>query len=225
MNFLITGGFEDIGALYYFSLGHASPESLLGVLAPLIVTIPFASSFAIERNTGYFQTICYRVEKRKYLTAKLIANSLTGGAIIGLPLILCYTLLLISFGNYAYPNPTAGPFGYLAVESPTLYGWYRIIISIIFGAVYATIGLAASTLFNKAFFANIVPFLVFILPALLFPFLGLDRYEPSTTWSPNLNANTTNLNIFSQLILLFFISVLVFIYGTKKKVGLYEKTE
>ncbi|WP_027964956.1 hypothetical protein [Halalkalibacillus halophilus] len=225
INFALSAGFDDMGALYFFTLGHASPTSLLGVLAPIIVTIPYAHTYALERNTGFIREISFRVEKRKYLWAKFWANFVTGGLIIFLPLSIIYVIYIIVFGVYPFPNPSAGPLGHLAVESPTIYGFFIIIISTIFGAVYASIGIAVSSLFHKTIISHIVPFMVFLLPAFIFPFIGLDRIEPSTTWSPNLNANTTLLGVLSQLSFLLITSLCIYSYGIRKKGVLYEKTE
>jgi hypothetical protein len=98
-----------------------------------------------------------------------------------------------------------------------MYIFILIVLSFIFGMIYATIGLAISAFTNNKYLAIIFPFFVYLIPAIIFPIFGLDAIEPSTTLIPHANVNTTESMIFIQLGLLLIISTVSFYKGVVRK--------
>lgn len=69
-------------------------------LAPLLAVIPYAWSFASDRQSGYDAQIFTRTKRTKYLAAKFIAVWLCGGAVVVIPQLLNLLILACVFPYY-----------------------------------------------------------------------------------------------------------------------------
>ncbi|MDH7579153.1 MAG: hypothetical protein QHH75_15380 [Bacillota bacterium] len=152
---------EGSGANYLFRCFH-SLISILPLLAPVIATIPFANSYASERNSGFSKFIMQRLPVSSYKAAKLISNALAGGLVLAIPLTGAFLWFTIKYPIVPKPYTISGAFGELFTTNPIAYMWILIGLSFLFGATFATIGLAFSVLFSNQFFANILPLVVYI---------------------------------------------------------------
>jgi hypothetical protein len=221
---LIYGLYPDwdapnAGFVYHFRTAYASGfTSILALLAPLLVTIPFVSSYAVDRESGFLKYLLLRTDRSRYAFSKLIANALAGGSVLFLALTLLFFGLYFWFpgSSVDYVNP-GGAFHSVYFESEVAYVWVLIGLSFLFGATYATLGLAASAWVKNKFFGMVFPFFVYLVPGFLFPALSLDRFEPSTTYDPSSNIYTTPLAIFVQIFLLMGIGVISFYVGMMRK--------
>lgn len=140
------------------------------LLAALLATLPYADSFLTDREQGFLRLIVQRTQYRKYLMAKVVAVALAGGASLLLGLLVIFLLGIIastdwsatvySWGSLTNGVPR-GPFGWLYGLHPFYYLLYLLLSTFGFGAVYALLGLAVSTIISNRYIVLAAP-LVFV---------------------------------------------------------------
>lgn len=207
------------GFAYLFRLAHSSgTTSILSLLAPLLVTLPFVSSYYMDKKSGFFTYILLRTQRKNYILSKLLSNGLVGGSVLSIPLLMLLAVLMILYpgSSRELVNP-GGAFGGVYQQSEVGYLLVIIGISFLFGVTYATLGLGVSAFVNNPYFAMIVPFFVYLVPGFVFPYLSLAYLEPSTTFVIDSNTLSTPVTVFTQLFLLLAIGVISFILGVVKK--------
>lgn len=149
-------------------------------LAALLATLPFADSFLDDRNNGFLRFIALRTPYRSYLAAKGLAAAMAGGTSIAASFILMLGILILSgkadFSARSYiststfaPFEPWGPLGGLYSLDPYLYLVFLLISAFLFGAVYALMGLAISTLINNRYVVLAAPLIFFHIFSYLEP--------------------------------------------------------
>jgi|SRR5690625_397315 len=197
------------GVLHLMDLARGGP---IGLLAPILATIPFSGSFSIERNNGFLPFVFVRSDKNTYIWSKLLTTGLSGAFVLTIPYVLFFLGLIIRFPNLPLDNSLAGPFGDVAHTSPIVYIFLMFIVTFVFGFIYALIGLAISTIFKQTLFAHVFPFALYLLPAFLFIFFDIAYLEPTTTWDIASNSFATVWTIGGQLFVLGLGSIILFYY-------------
>lgn len=155
------------------------------LILPLLVVLPFASSFYKDNKNNFISYICTRVRKRDYLRAKFVATFISGGLVIVLPLILNF-ILCASVLPCILPQPADGM---CQVEPKTslssLYFLHPEVFCIISVAlIFIFAGVLAVTALYVAFYVKR------IYSVLLYPFVlslvimsGADLLE-AYVWQP-----------------------------------------
>ena len=82
------------GLLYWFIWLHAGYTALF---SPILATIPFARSYAQERNSGFSRFVLRRLSPFRYLSIKLTSNVLAGGLVLALPSLLAMFWVMAAF--------------------------------------------------------------------------------------------------------------------------------
>jgi len=200
-------------------------EGPLSLLVPLIPVLPFAASCALDRTTGYLRHVLVRSSYRRYFLAKFVVNLLVGGLAVALPL-----LLLFGYTNLAWPRGLApvnearlpferlpGPLGYLYRPAPDLYIFFLIGLGFIFGATYATLGLAFSSFVNNRYVVLATPFLLYNVANFVLAVLRLEEWTPPATFVP-FGINTTSwLTVFGELGGIFVASVVCLLVLARRR--------
>ncbi|MBU5355188.1 hypothetical protein ACN9MH_00895 [Paenibacillus silvae] len=160
-------------ATYLFLMGHSTGTiSIISLLFPILVSIPFASSYVSDVQSGFIQYIQTRLEKWKYITVRLLINGLVSGGIISTCLLVSFFFFMLIRGFDVSPSP------YINVSSKNeLYDLYHnwttgyillyILQSFISGVVFSTLGLGLSTFIKNKYFAVLSPFLFYIVSGTL----------------------------------------------------------
>lgn len=65
-------------------------NGIISIIAPLIATLSFADSLALDRSSGYLRFILLRTSRRNYLLSKMFACAVAGGLAITLPFVVMY---------------------------------------------------------------------------------------------------------------------------------------
>jgi len=207
---------------------------VLPLLAPLIAVLPFAASFITDRSSGYVSFILSRTSFRKYITSKFFANLLAGGISISLPLLIMYGIINIFYLRGFEPVPAAGepwvgaripyaslpgPMGYLYRTKTDLYVFFLIGLSFIFGATYASLGLALSLFLHNRYVALATPFILYQIGSFVMNILGKAKWSTVMTLIPFSYKTTSWLTVFGELGAIFLISTIcIFIFAKKKRV-------
>lgn len=140
-------------------------------LAALLATLPFADSFLTDREQGFLRLVVLRTHYRRYLAAKIIAVALAGGMGLLLSLLIIFLAGLRSPTDWNATIYSAtstlnkgipwGPFGTMYTQNPFYYLLYLLASAFGFGAVYALMGLAVSTIISNRYVVLAAP-LVFV---------------------------------------------------------------
>lgn len=202
-------------------------------LATIIAALPFADSLWIDRNQGFLRFILARTSYRQYLTAKLMANLAAGAASVGSPLLLLFLFTSLSahrtppvnslvFTTWGAQN--GNPAGILSSwypAQPELYIMALIGMACIFGAVFATFGLAISGLVNNRYVILAAPFMLFMVSA----YISERARHLGSHWSPEtllIPYNTTGVTAATLLIqyavLVLISSLLLYFFGRRERI-------
>ncbi|MEG1884410.1 MAG: hypothetical protein RR224_11950 [Clostridia bacterium] len=186
-------------ALFTHSLIHevliygkaASPMVLLSYplalssftpFAPIFCYLPYAISFCRDVNADYHILIASRIGTKRYGMARSISVALSGGIVMGI--IFSVTILLcVLFA--AYPdtaetvdfmrNTTWARAGLLLVQNGLWVYLGRIALAFLFGALWALVGLAISTISPNRYVVLVAPFAIY---QILWYILGSSMFNP-----------------------------------------------
>lgn len=138
-------------------------------LAPLLAAIPYSDSLIIDRRYGFLKNVLTRCRFSHYLTAKALANMAAGALAVSIPvacnIIYCFLvvkinapILTIGASSTSFPNISMGALGSLFPAHASLYLGCLVVLAALFGAAYATFGLAVSAWVNNRYAAMAAPF-------------------------------------------------------------------
>ena len=192
-------------------------------LAPIAAALPFVDSLWVDRSQGFMRFILARTSYRRYLAAKALANLAAGAAAVGAPLLLLYlyTCLTASRGLpgsslmfTTWGGQNGSPLGVLAglyAQQPWAYILFLIGMACLFGAVYATLGLAISSLIHNRYVALAAPFITYVVSAYVADrarHLG-HQWSPETILIPYNTAGVSAGTILTQLAIVASFSLLL----------------
>lgn len=144
---------------------------LFFVLAPLMVTLGYAWSFASDCQSGYIEQIVPRSSRFRYYRAKYAATFLSACLTIALPLIVNF-LICACFIPSRTPDPFDARyisisqtelFGPLFYSMPQAYVMLRIIVDAILCGLWAVTILALSTLVHNRVALISLPYIFLLL--------------------------------------------------------------
>lgn len=165
--------------------GDSKFSELFFLILPLLVVMPYATSFYSDNKSNFINFICTRTRQKSYFRAKFFATFLTGGMVAILPLILnfllCATVLpcvlpqIAAGRSLMRPNST---FSNIYYNHPLIYVIFSILIIFVFAGTLAVLALSV------VFYAK------YIYSVMLFPFVlclvimsGADLLE-RYAWQP-----------------------------------------
>ncbi len=196
------------GAQFWFIWMHDGYTSLF---ASVIATIPFAVSYAQERNSGFSRFVLQRLSVFRYSVVKLVSNALAGGLVLALP--SAAALIWVTATFPMTPRIELNPsifFSNLPPPEPLVYMSLQVMAVFLYGALSATVGLAASVLFRNAFYANVFPFTLGMVFGFVFSFAGLGHLSSAVMWSPSVHINATVISFAAQHLVVWTLSLGVY---------------
>jgi ABC-type transport system involved in multi-copper enzyme maturation permease subunit len=200
-------------------------NGLFALLAPLMAVLPFSDSFVVDRSQGYMNFILSRSSYRKYLTSKFLSNFLAGGTSLTIPLLILYGCTNVTYPRGFPPllnaripyDPMPGPAGHLYRANPDLYILFLIGLAFLFGAVYATLALAISSLVHNRYIALASPFLLYLVANFTLAILRLEIWSPPATLVPHSINSTSWVTVFGELGGIFLVSAFCFLISASKE--------
>ncbi|MFD7525743.1 hypothetical protein ACFVVQ_15630 [Paenibacillus chitinolyticus] len=193
----LTG--EDIEKIYEIGRNkyHILVESFGYMQSVFIffIVFPYTASYVYERNKKYHYICGIRVGMNKYLSNKLIANSIAGGLALLIPDILYYIIISLTARNDILESFSFYPVGLysnLFTASPDLYLWIQFFFHFILGFCFAMFALGFTSFFTKQILVYIIPFAVYLTYDIFIsnnPFLkkyaitNMYNFMSSTTYS------------------------------------------
>jgi ABC-type transport system involved in multi-copper enzyme maturation permease subunit len=197
--------------------------NLMGLLAPLVVALPFADSVLSDRVSGYQYSILLRTPRLKYIFSKVTVTILSSIIVLVLPQIIMYFIAslifpqgLMDYSQYGQMRlPVTGSFSAVYQSQPWLYIWFVIGLSAMFGAAYASLGLFVSCFTNNRYVVLAAPFMLYTTANFLIAtFGGLEQWLPTVTFLVLQIGNPNWLIILGELLAILTISsvgVIVFL--------------
>lgn len=152
-----------------------------GFFAAIIAGLPFADSLLSDRRHHFIDQILLRCRYRQYLSAKMFSVLYSGMAAVTAPaLILLMGCCLfyptdqefvstMTFGITEFINPGVIEPGFDLVLSPAGYIIISLSMLLLFGAVYALLGLGSSFIIRNPFIVLGIPFIVYSLGYFIIP--------------------------------------------------------
>ncbi|WP_446452687.1 ABC transporter permease [Tuanshanicoccus yangjingiae] len=194
--------------LYSFSLGQGA---VLPVVVPLIIALPFSNSYLQDIENNMILGILTRTTINKYYMVKILVNSLASwlSIIVPLSIFLIINLVLFPLDKAAYFGEIGGAWSFLFKQNALIYIFITILNSGLFAIVYSNLGFVSTLFVHHKLVSIVMPFIFYILPSFVFPFLELDKFEPVTTFDLTANTTSTSAIVYSQMILILLIVLVV----------------
>lgn len=207
---------NNVNAVSFFLLQFNGVVAVLPLFAPLIVSIPYSSSYAIDKRSGFLKNIYYRLDIRKYIIIRVVVNAVTGSGVLVFSLILTLIISMIIFRQYPInPLPSSfmrsgGAFYQIYNSNPLLFSLILIANTFIFGIVFSTLGLTISLFIENEYLPIIFPFLFAIIEGALAVPLGLEHILSYIYMVyPMFYSNSTIIGLVIQHITLLGLSLLI----------------
>ncbi len=134
--------------------------------AVIFAVLPYGTAFCMDCKTEYANSIVSRIGIRKYTRGRGIAVALSGALVMGALMLSIITLCLVgaqmpetveSSGIYV-----GGPWeDLLPPANPFWFNLLRVLLAMVVGSLWATVGLAVSALVPNPYVGLILPFLIY----------------------------------------------------------------
>ncbi|QAA32901.1 hypothetical protein [Clostridium manihotivorum] len=225
---ILLGNFyvEKKDAVYYFMLAHSlGRTSLLSLLGPVIVSLPFAASFLEDKDSGFLKLILLKISRKKYLLTRIISNAIAGALSITVPLIIVFIFYSLIYGvktGGMAAGKYAGDLDWLSVNKPVLFVIVILVLSFIFGIVISTLGLGLSTVIKSKYLTIILPFLFSIFTGTVFQYFGINKifdFELAGLFDFNLTGLVNLRHILLYDSILCLLGILLFVNFSRGKNG------
>ena len=177
--------------------------------AAIFCVLPFADSFCDDYASGYIHSITLRIGPKEYAWQRFVSNAMIGGitqsVIVAITLSICYlgadtpdTLESIAFmqGTPWYELDLLLRF------HGVLFFTLRVLLSFLFGALWASVGLCVSAFSTNRYITLVVPF---VLYQLLWRLIDIPLFNPVEALGGN--------SVPSLLLLVVYQFVLIVICG------------
>lgn len=201
-NLLITG----------YSGGTAS---VLSIIFPVLVSIPFASSYVTDMQTGYLKYVFTKMETWKYIVIRLLVNGLVGGFVLSFSLLIAFIVFVLLKGTHSTTvNSQLLVFANIFVNYPFVYILLMILNAFLCGLVFSTFALGFSSLLKNKYLSILFPFLFYIFSGtVLIKFNHL--LHGAITYSLTF-VNSSYSTVLSYDMVLLTIGIITFMLGVQK---------
>lgn len=215
---------ETDGLDMFISVLFSSRYSWLFMIAPIIASIPFATSFIEDRESETLKVICTKMKVKDYFKIKAKINGIIGGLVFVIPeiIMLIFFVLIYGISSDKMLNflPEYQPIYHM---SKILYIGLIIFFHFIYGIVLSTLSLGISTITKNKYLTLLIPFVYLIISGTLFPMIGLvtDGFSLHLGRVFILKTFTTGqysmLNILMNKILIFAVGLGLLYFGGVKR--------
>lgn len=206
------------GLLLFYSAILFGSGALLTVFAPIVATLPYSASFLQDKKHHFLWGVLNRMSIKRYWLTKFVVVGILGAAALMVPLVLLLIVNLIFWGHgHVDAMGLSGPFWNLYTsKQDLLFAIVLIIHSGLFGWVYAEMGLVVSLFVDRVYAVVGIPFVLYLAPSFVLPFLDLSRFEPSTTFAMNLVSDASYWSVYGELFGLLGVIILAMIYRIRR---------
>lgn len=177
---LLIGAFSDALSVFRMEDGYVlygyHRELLLNALSsdiilfavPILAAIPYTTAFTDDVKSGYLKPYLTRTSVTRYILGKGIGAAVSGGLALVLGILVTLGIFMLVFS----PMEVDGEY---AVESKIPDIVLRLFLFFLAGALWASVGLLASSLTQNVYLAYAAPFIFYYVLIIL-----QERYFRST---------------------------------------------
>lgn len=207
MSYPITAYVQWIGGNRYSWYPH-----LYYLLVPLIATIPYGVSSFMDRKQGFDKNLIMKTNRKSYYKAKFLANFLSGGTVVVIPLIINFMITLmyyplvipqVSTGNSFVNSRTM--LHQLHYTAPLLYIIVYLVITFIIAGLCANLSLIISRLTDYRFIVELGPLFIYIFIASSFELMNRKDLSPVYYLSAG-NYKSNGYLVILEILVLFIIT-------------------
>lgn len=187
------------------------------IVMPILVAIPYSSSYNEDIKSGFSRNIFSRNHKKRYLISKFTVNFVISGLTFAIPLIFN---LLVNITTQASINPErlrssvlmiGNLFPNMYLNDPLMYTILWIGIYFISAGTISSIALGISSIVRNKFIIVISPFIVVQVIGILFPFMGLNKFNMASFLYLCTNVDLLAMSI--TLLAILTVSFMAFYFG------------
>lgn len=168
----------DGDALAIFAM--AGSVGMLTYMTPLFASLPFATGFCADWNSGFAGAASMRSGRLKYLLSKSLACALSGGLVPALSTLVFVLFLSLRFptdptimSNFAMADPYNQALMFGAPVGLMLYYAGLVVMQFLAGACWSMMGLAFSAFFPNVLLTLCVPLAAYRLSMEVYYWLEL----------------------------------------------------
>lgn len=225
MDFYMT----NKNAVTFFLLQVDGSRNILILFTPLIVAIPYSSSYALDKKNNFLSNIYIRMDRRKFLFIRAFVNAIVGSSIVAFSLMITLLTSFVVFFKYSINLPS----GYNIRKSrifsnvynfhPIEYALLVIFLFFIAGLIFSTIGLAISSFIVNEYLAIIFPFIFSIVEAIIAAAVGIEHvFSFLYIINPSFYMHSTIQELILQQLEFGILSIVIFYIGVIRKRDKYE---
>lgn len=151
----------------YYILVNAFAASGFGPFAAVFPVLAYGADFCEEYESGYYRMIFARMSPMRFGRTRILTVALSGGVMLAVPVALA-CLGAYTFGVPGVPQGSDKGLlnGTVMLSYIMKYGdWYiafgKIVLSFLFGCVWALVGLAFAVWIGNRYVALIAPFVLY----------------------------------------------------------------
>ena len=189
-------------------------------MMPILAALPYSLTYIEDIENNMITNINSRINHDSYIYTKIIINSVTGGIVVTIPIIISLIITSLFFGgtiqDFSTYKAFGGTFNELFNNNYYLYILIHLSIQFLFGFSYATIALAVSTKIKSSMAILLSPFLFWAGGSVIVSLIHLPISTPMEINQFYMCKNLTLKEILIQLIFIFLISSIIFIFNTRK---------
>lgn len=195
-------------------------------MMPIIAALPYSLTYIEDIENNMITNINARINHSRYIYTKIIINAVSGGIVVTIPIIISLIVTSLFFGGTVQDFSTykafGGTFNKLFQNNYYIYILIHLSIQFLFGFSYATIALAVSTKIKNSMAILLSPFLFWAGGSVIVSLIQLPISTPMEINQFYMCKNLTFKEILIQLSFVFLISLITFIFNTRKE-DIYEK--
>lgn len=186
------------------------------LVMPLICCMPFSISYIKDKQSGFSKYIIIRSSYKKYVISRIITTFVSGFLAIFITSSIWFLIITLVdsgeiFRSIFYKNV------FLAELSNSNFNLFFIIYSIIcsfMGGVYAIMALAVSSVVDNKLLGLVSPFILYYLGTYIISSVVSNEFSPTFVNAFYCYEGTNGIYIMIQLLTLFIVSIIVFLYKT-----------
>ena len=192
-------------------------------LIPLIATLPYATSYTEDRQSGYLLQVVGRTDYRQYLLAKYVAVVVSGMVAVMLPLAIdLLALALKSPMRHPFPGVTTAPpfecgLTYLYHRHPVLFSLFYIFLDGFAGGIIASFALLPASLNGSRFSVWAFPMVLCLVANYLLVPTGLFSWNPLHYLYPNYMISLKPGPVLIEIAVAIFLVLFLFCYRLSRK--------
>ena len=200
--------FNNLGIIRLFYLTYSNLNcSILLFVAPILCSIPYATSYLYEKDQVDFDKNIKSEGFRKYFIKKILLNSIIGGAVLveGICIFVCimYFSHRINISDIQYVCSISQE-----MNNKSLFLILQLLLSFLFGMLCANISLCISIFIPNKKLSILFPFFIYIIFSLL-----NSKFNLQVLYSLDIGLKTSIGYRFGCILILNFIAYIVYFLG------------